>query len=186
MNQFAAPRIRKARPEDVPGLVRLWREMWDLHAASDPRFRLAPDGEKAMDAWIRQHVESPTSCVLVAEVWEGAPSPDRVGLAGRGAEAPPTSKPAPLGYILGMVLENPPVTPDRYFGLVSEIAVRADRRRAGIGGKLLAELMEWFRILRVAYVETNVAVLNPVARAFWRKQGFGEFLERLRIEMGPR
>ncbi len=43
--------------------------------------------------------------------------------------------------------------------------------------------MEWFRLLRVAYVETNVSVRNPAARSFWRKRGFGEFLERLRVEM---
>ena len=155
--------IRKARPEDVPALVELWREMWDTHAAADPRFALAPKGQEAMAEWIGRHIEMPTSCVLAA--------------------CDPTDDARPVGYVLGMVLENPPVTPDRFFGMVSEIAVRADHRRRGVGGRLLAEIDAWFRLLRVSYVEVNVSVRNPVARAFWRKHGYGEFLERLRMDM---
>ena len=155
--------IRKAKPEDVPALVGLWREMWDLHSAADPRFALAPKGQEAMAEWIGRHIEMPTSCVLAA--------------------CDPTDDARPVGYVLGMVLENPPVTPDRFFGMVSEIAVRADHRRRGVGGRLLAGIQDWFRLLRVSYVEVNVSVRNPVARAFWRKKGYGEFLERLRMEI---
>ena len=65
----------------------------------------------------------------------------------------------------------------------ADVAVRADCRRRGVGGRLLAEIDGWFRLLRVSYVEVNVSVRNPVARAFWRKHGYGEFLERLRMDM---
>jgi ribosomal protein S18 acetylase RimI-like enzyme len=80
-----------------------------------------------------------------------------------------------------MILENPPVVPSQFYGYVSEVAVR-DKRR-GIGGRLLEAVHAWFREKGLPYVEVNVSVRNAVAGRFWRKQGYSEFLERLRLEL---
>ena len=80
-----------------------------------------------------------------------------------------------------MILENFPGLPAQFYGRVSEIAVH--RRRAGIGSKLLDAAHAWFRERGVPYVEVDVSVKNAVARAFWRKKGYGEFLERLRYDL---
>lgn len=151
--------VRGARAGDVPALVSLWREMWDFHAATDPRYALSPLAEKVMAAWMEESVRSPRSRLLVAE--EGVP----------------------VGYVHGMILENPPVLPVQFHGFVSEIAVAAGARRRGVGERLLLDLHAWFRSQKVTHVEVNVSVRNAVARAFWRKNGYGEFLERLRLEL---
>ena len=41
----------------------------------------------------------------------------------------------------------------------------------------------WFRSLGIPYVEVNVSVKNELARTFWRKQGYADFLERLRLQL---
>jgi ribosomal protein S18 acetylase RimI-like enzyme len=158
----AAPAVvRRARIEDLDALVVLWREMWDHHVPLDPRFRTTPAANLVMQRWIEGHLLGERSAVFVAEEADGSLS----------------------GYVLGLVLENPPVVPWTHYGHVSELAVRGADRRRGLGGRLLGAIHGWFRERGLAYAEANVSVLNPGARAFWRKQGYGEFIERLRVEL---
>jgi ribosomal protein S18 acetylase RimI-like enzyme len=151
--------IRRARTEDVEPVVRLWREMWEFHTPLDPRFAVSPAADLVMEKWIEESLESPRSAVFVAE----------------------SSPRALQGYCHAMILENPPVVPWLQYGYVSELAVHG--RRKGIGTRLLEAAHAWFREKQLPYVEVNVSVRNAVARSFWRKQGYSEFLERLRREL---
>lgn len=153
-----APIVRRARAEDLDAIVRLWREMWDYHAAFDPNFQSTPAAEAVMSGWIEDNMNAPRSAVFVAE---GAARLD--------------------GYCMAMILENPPVLPLQFFGYVSEISVREKRR--GVGAALLRAVHAWFREHGLSYAEVNVSVRNAAARSFWRKQGYGEFLERLRVSL---
>jgi ribosomal protein S18 acetylase RimI-like enzyme len=150
--------VRRAGTGDLPGIVRLWREMWDFHTPLDARFEATPAADSVMRGWIEENLTSERSAVFVAE-----------------------SGGALQGYCLGMILENPPVLPHQFYGYVSEISVRPKRK--GVGRGLLEAIHGWFRSHRLPYVEVNVSVRNDVARRFWRKNGYGEFLERLRHEL---
>lgn len=151
--------VRPAVAEDVPRIVELWREMWDYHAAFDSRYATTPFAGEVMAAWIEKNLASETAQVLVAQ--------DR-GL---------------VGYVLGLILENPPVVPWTQFGYVSELAVTASSRRRGAGAALVAAIHAWFRSRGLPYVEVNVSVRNAMSRAFWRKAGYADFLERLRLDL---
>ena len=152
-------RVRRARPEDVDQVVRLWRQMWDAHLPMEPRFQATPAAEVVMSGWIRDHLEAERSALLVAE------------------ETPGDLE----GYCLAVILENPPVLPWQFYGYLSEISVR--RRGRGVGSLLLEAAHAWFREKQVPYVEVSVSVRNEGARRFWRRHGYGEFLERLRLEL---
>jgi len=151
--------VRRARTEDVDTMVRLWREMWELHVPLDPRFEITPAADLVMGKWFEESLQNSRELLLVAEA-----APNRV-----------------LGYCHAMILENPPVVPHQYYGYVSEIAV-SDRRR-GTGTRLLDEAHAWFREQNLSYAEVNVSVRNALAGRFWRKQGYSEFLERLRRDL---
>ncbi|HVR82790.1 MAG TPA: GNAT family N-acetyltransferase [Planctomycetota bacterium] len=151
--------VRRARTEDLDVLVRLWREMWEFHIPFDPRFEITAAADLVMGKWFEETLQSDRALLLVAE-------------ENRGAAA---------GYCHAMILENPPVVPHQYYGYVSEIAVH-DRRR-GTGTRLLEAAHAWFREKNLSYSEVNVSVRNAVAGRFWRKQGYSEFLERLRREL---
>ncbi len=148
--------IRKARRNDLVSIVKLWREMWDLHAELDPRLAAAPS-ERAMRDVLTDHYESDDSCILVAD--EGA------GL---------------VGYCLGVILENPPVEPDPRFGYVSDLAVTASARGHGLGAKLLDEAHAWFKAQGVTRAEVQVSSVNLKAASFWKRRGYSDFLLRLR------
>lgn len=151
--------VRRAKIEDVEPIVRLWREMWEFHVPLDPRFEISPAADLVMEKWIEESLQNPRAAVFVAEQTPGALE----------------------GYCHAMILENPPVVPALQYGYLSELAVR--RRREGIGTRLLEAAHAWFREKNLPYVEVNVSVRNAVAGKFWRKQGYGEFLERLRREL---
>jgi len=156
---MSPPVVRRARTEDLEALVRLWREMWEFHVPFDPRFEITAAADLVMGKWFEETLQNDRAVLFVAEEKPGST----------------------LGYCHAMILENPPVVPQQYYGYVSEIAVH-DRRR-GTGAQLLAAAHDWFREKNVSYAEVNVSVRNAVAGRFWRKQGYSEFLERLRREL---
>lgn len=152
--------IRRATEDDIDDIVKLWREMWDFHSKFDPRFVASPFADQVMKDWIEDHLNRAQAVVLVAE---------RSGQI--------------VGYLLGMILQNPPIVPYQIFGYISEIAVAESERRKGTGKLLVEEAHRWFKKNYVTYVEVNVSINNAVSRGFWRKMGYGEWLERLRFEL---
>jgi GNAT superfamily N-acetyltransferase len=133
--------------------------MWDFHTPLDPRFQATPAAETVMSGWIEAQMGHERAAVLVAEDTPGELE----------------------GYCLAMILENPPVLPWQFYGYVSEISARHPGR--GVGSRLLEAAHAWFREKGITYVEVNVSVRNEVSRRFWRRHGYGEFLERLRRDL---
>jgi ribosomal protein S18 acetylase RimI-like enzyme len=80
-----------------------------------------------------------------------------------------------------MIQEYPPVVPRVLFGYVSEVAVH--RRRRGVGPACWKPPHAWFRERGLTYAEVNVSVKNVVAKEFWLKHGYTEFIERLRRDL---
>ena len=102
-------------------MVRLWRKMWDTHSPLDERFQATPVANDVMTGWIEENLASDRSAIFVAE-----------------NEGPPAEV---LGYCLALILENPPVVPWKFYGLISEISAEPEGR--GIGGALLDSAHTW-------------------------------------------
>lgn len=152
--------IRRAAPADLAALVALWKEMWEAHVAADPRMAAGAMAEMVMRRWMEEHVANDRAEVLVAE------DDGRV-----------------VGYALGLVVENPPVVPQQIYGYVSDLSVTAGARGRGIGGKLAEALLARFRERGLPYVQVQVGARNRRARDFWRRLGYSEFTEQLRLEL---
>ena len=148
--------IRQATRKDIGGILPLWNQMMDYHAALDERFRPAPDGEEHWATVLRSWLRDDDACVLVADA-EGQL----------------------VGYIIGMMRENPPVLLPPTYGLVSDICVDPAWRQQGIGRRLFEGLQDWFREKELSTVHLNVAHFSPVSQAFWRAMGCEDFMDRL-------
>jgi ribosomal protein S18 acetylase RimI-like enzyme len=145
--------IRKATTADVSGIVPLWKELMDFHKLRDMHFASAPDGEDYYREFITKHLGSTNSCVLVAEY--------RGGL---------------VGYCLAIQAQLPQVFAHRHYGDIFDLAVTLKYRRLGVGEKLVAEALAWFKSRGLRRVETRVAATNEVSTSFWRKMGFRTFV----------
>jgi ribosomal protein S18 acetylase RimI-like enzyme len=148
--------IRQASRKDVRGILPLWNEMMCHHAALDARFQPTPDGEEYWADVLRSWLRDDDYCVLVADA-EGQL----------------------VGYIVGMMRENPPVLLPPTYGLVSDICVDPAWRQQGIGRRLFEALKDWFREKELFTVQLNVAHFNPVSQAFWRAMGCQDYMDRL-------
>jgi ribosomal protein S18 acetylase RimI-like enzyme len=151
--------IRPATQDDLPEMLRLWREMMDFHARRDDRFRPkpSPQAEQAWADYLRQEIwDSDKCCLLVAEGDGGL-----------------------VGQISGMLRESVPVFEPDTYGYVTDIVVAPDMRRKGIGKALFNALEEWFRERGATHLQLQVLTSNPASQAFWRAIGCSDYSDMM-------
>jgi ribosomal protein S18 acetylase RimI-like enzyme len=151
--------IRPGVEEDTPKMLRLWREMMDVHAHLEPRFRPlpAPEGEQAWAQHLREHVWSSQDwCVFVAE------ADGRL-----------------VGQIIGMTRNSLPVFEPERYGYVTDIVVAPAARRAGVGQALFEALKGWFSQRDIPYLQLSVTCSNPASQAFWRTMGCTDYMDTM-------
>jgi len=151
--------IRPGIEEDLPDMLRLWREMMDFHARVEPRFRPLPlpAGEQAWEKHLRESVWGDKDWrVFVAEA-EGEL----------------------IGQIMGVVRDQVPVFEPERYGYVTDIVVDPAAQGSGVGQTLFEALKAWFRERGVSHLELQVAYNNPVSQAFWRAMGCTDYMDTL-------
>ncbi|PIE51978.1 hypothetical protein CSA37_08895 [Candidatus Fermentibacteria bacterium] len=74
------------------------------------------------------------------------------------------------------ISDYPPVFQRKRCGIISDTFVVENHRREGIGEALFAQAMEWLQKKGIDSVELRVASANPVAKSFWKKNGFTPFI----------
>ena len=152
--------IREARRQDVSAVSALWKEMMDFHLARDARFKFESGAVREFEQHFLSTLRSRDAQIFVAE-----------------------SHGQVVGYILGEMHSRKPLYPIGKYGFISDLSVRANHRRIGIGRALADRLMEWFRKKGATAIELFIAESNPVSDAFWKSIGFEGFLRLSRLEL---
>lgn len=153
-------RIRKAREADAPRLRRAFQDI-----ARESRWLLTEPGEvprtDAVErAFIRKHLRSPNSLLLVAEV-----DKEIVGVSG---------------------LMGSPLRRARHVAGVG-ISLRAAWTGKGIGTEMLSGMIAWARRHGLRRLHLSVIVENDVAIHLYRRMGFvEEGVARKNIRIGRR
>ncbi len=146
--------IRRASPDDLTSVGSLWLQMMREHESRDPRFRLSEEPEKAYIEQLRQMLDAPDNALFVAEYER------RI-----------------QGYVLALLLPNPPVFKEPRYGFIAEMVVSPTLRRSGTGRLLWGRATRWFKRKGVKSVQLNVSPLNQAGIAFWESLGFKDFLK---------
>ena len=150
--------VRKAKPADVDGIVRLWSELQAANAEAEPRLRPHRRGVE----WYREYMEMQLEDSATA-----------VYVAAAGGEV--------IGFTFGQVMQRPTLQDGRC-GFVADLCVHAAERRHGVGRRLYEELKGWFDRRDITSLEVQVVSRNQDAAAFWGKMGFGDFMRTLRVD----
>lgn len=154
--------IRRAKKEDLPFVVRLWKEMMDHHLSIDPRFELSLDNEGAYLDYLYSVYDNYDYAIFVLE--EDA---------------------AIVGYAIAMILNNPPVFALARYGFIAEMCVTRELRRRGLGETMWNHVRRWFKRRGVNVIQLNVSPRNESGYDFWRKVGCGEFLRIMWHDIPP-
>ncbi len=151
-----AAEIRRADQRDLEGLVALWLDLIEQHAGIDPAFELRPGAEDELRRLLEAQLRDREAAVFVREA------------SGRLA-----------GFCSVHIARAPPVHREVARAEITDVAVRAEQRRRGIGRALAEAALAWVRERGVSRVEVRVAARNAEGQRFWRALGFGPFVDVL-------
>lgn len=149
-------RVRTAEHTDLDRVAALWTAITRHHEPIDPVFRMRDDAGAALAGLLRGMARDPDSEILVYDDAGDLP-----------------------GMLIVRIDHAPPIMDEVQRAEITDLGVREDARRRGIGSALLAAALGWVRASGVRRVEVQVAHRNVEGQAFWRARGFGDFMDVL-------
>jgi ribosomal protein S18 acetylase RimI-like enzyme len=148
--------VRRATEADLEALTALWIEITRHHRDLDPLFTLRQGAEEAIRSLLRSMLEDPGCGVFVSE---------------------------PDGEVVGIccvrIDRAPPILREVERAEITDLGVRRDHRRRGLGRMLAEVALTWVRERAISRVEVRVVEGNREAQAFWRALGFGDHVQVL-------
>jgi ribosomal protein S18 acetylase RimI-like enzyme len=130
-----------------------------VHAKLDPRFPLVANAEEKFRAYLGEVLRDRNTLLLVAE------ATSRV-----------------VGYCLARESQHPAVFTKQTYGYINDLFVGSSYRRKGIGKALFEATASRLRERGIQAFEVSLVPTNAMASSFWRKLGFTQRLETLRLE----
>ncbi|MGD2251150.1 MAG: GNAT family N-acetyltransferase [Candidatus Methanofastidiosia archaeon] len=148
--------IVTAAESHIPGIVNIWKELMDYHEDMDPFFARSDNGHVHFGDHVHELITKDDAQVSVAVYNKSV-----------------------IGYSIAMIHMYPPIFKERTAGFISDVAVKSEYRRQGIGEKLLLEMVQWFSSKGITRIELRVALKNEIGYKFWKKHGFKEYMRIL-------
>ncbi len=149
-------RVREATHQELDRVAALWTLITHHHAHLDPVFEMRSDADGELGELIRAMARDPDTTILVYD--EGGDLP---------------------GMCILRVDQSPPIMREVERAEITDLGVRPEARRRGVGRALVQEALRIVRALGVARVEVQVARGNEEGQAFWRSLGFGDLMDVL-------
>jgi ribosomal protein S18 acetylase RimI-like enzyme len=149
-------RVRDARVRDLDRVAALWSAITHHHAPLDPLWRMRADGGGELRELLGALQRDPDAAIFVYE--EGGDLP---------------------GMCIVRVDRSPPILEEVERAEITDLGVREDCRRRGLGSELLGEALSWIALQGVSRVEVQVARGNAEGQAFWRARGFDPLMDVL-------
>ncbi len=143
-------RVHPAKPEDLPELIRLWRELIGFdETLGGQDFRLAAGTPGKWEKHLRSFLGKGSRIAYVAQA--GGTS---------------------VGFLLASLEQPPGIFMERKYGHVSAVYVQEPYRGKGVGRALVAAALGWFDGKRVSRVRVATDAKNGLSVEFWKKLGF--------------
>lgn len=159
--------IRKASSKDIPDLVKLGKQLLDLHTQFDRKYyELENNVEDLFRNWIISQIDQPNQFIFIAEEQNPALASGKI-----------------VGFISGFLKSLYPWFKTKYVGHISYLIVDPTCRNNGIGRLLEEETDKWFVSKNVKYIEVYVEEKNYTGQNAWTAYKFLPFKQFLRKEI---
>ncbi len=140
--------FRRAGRRDLKDIHALWQALRELEAKSDPRLALRKEAIEIL----RDHRE-----VVLADSRTG------IFVAEEAGEI--------LGYVHAQIEINDPRHDPPKLGRIVDLIAREERRRQGIGTRLLGTAKEWLASMGMSEYRTTLPVHLPDGQRFFERAG---------------
>ncbi len=157
--------IRPATVEDIPSLLALAKQLFDLHFQFDSEYyQLEPNFDELFTSWLREQLTYYNNqFILVAQNSELQNSEKKI-----------------TGFISGFIKSLYPWFRTKAVGHISYLVIDPNFQRRKIGQFLENAAISWFKARNVSYIELYVEEKNEVGKIAWTSYGFGPFKKFLR------
>ncbi len=154
--------IRLATADDAETIAELNTDVQQIHAEALPHLFKPPTLDAFPPSLVRELLADPATHVFI-------------GLLGE----------QPVGYIYAEVMLRPENSWRYTMNMVyiHHISVRPEHRRAGYGEKLIDAVKDLAKEKGISRVALDVWSFNTNAQAFFARQGFANFNERMWLEL---
>ncbi|MBW2426029.1 MAG: GNAT family N-acetyltransferase [Deltaproteobacteria bacterium] len=151
-------RVREARLQEIDVVAALWALITEHHSALDPLFRMrrGPVAEGELRELLRALHRDPDATILVFDRDDSL-----------------------QGICIVRIDRAPPILEETERAEITDLGVRPELRRQGVGRRLVREAEAWARDRGVSRVELQVAHGNREGQAFWRAMGYGDLMDVL-------
>jgi ribosomal protein S18 acetylase RimI-like enzyme len=143
----------------------LWTALLRYHAELDPALRLRPEAEGQMRRLVRGIFADRDVAVFL------------------GFAAPQQSPACASGLCVVQVDRAPAILEEPRRGKISELYVREEARRRGLGTALARAALAHAREHDVRRLEVRVSTRNLEGQSFWRALGFRDFMDVLDLRL---
>lgn len=148
--------VRAARMQDLDRVAALWSAITRHHEALDPLFRMRSDAESELRELLMGLQRDPDAEIFVWDDDGDLPA-----------------------MCIVRIDRAPPILEEVERAEITDLGVREDHRRRGIGRALVARAMRWVEESGVRRVEIQVAHGNAEGQGFWRALGFDDLMDVL-------
>lgn len=151
--------VRPAQRSDSEAIGWLWEELMNHHRLMDKRFTTEEGSRQRYVRHTQEMIRSRDSRVLVAETDSEI-----------------------IGYLMGELQHRLPIALPGLYGFISDLYVRQEYRRRGIGRALYSGIYSWFIDKGIVAIELYAAECNPESFQFWRSMGLEPFLRLMHLD----
>ncbi len=152
--------VREAKPRDLDRVAAMWTAITHHHEVLDPVFAMRRDAASALRDLLDNLHRDRDATILVYDEAGDLP-----------------------GICIVRIDHSPPIMEEVQRAEITDLGVREDERRRGIGGVLVDAALEWIRASGIARVEVQVARGNEEGQRFWRARGFGDLMDVLQLRL---
>lgn len=145
--------VRRAAHGDLDAVTDLWLAIGAHHEPLDPSFEARSGARPEVRRLLGALLEDPE-----VAAWLGHAGGEAVGLC------------------IARIDRAPPILREVRRGEITDLGVRPDWRRRGVGRVLAETALDWIHARGVERVEVRVAVGNAEGQALWRALGFDDLM----------